>query len=783
MRLMRVLVIGGLGDVGPSVLRELVRGGHRIRSFDRRSIANLLAAGRLRGLGIEFTWGDVRSPDDVRRAVEHQDAVLHMAAIIPPRSELYPIEARAVNVEGTRNVVQALEVGNGARLIYVSSLAVFGRTSDRPPPRSIDEPVQPFDEYTRHKVEAEDLVRSSGLAWSILRLAAVVPRGWLRSDLRLLMGEMFEVPLAQRIECVHASDVAVALSRAITSDDVLGRTLLIGGGPSCQVVQRDFVQRTLDALGIGALPESAFGSTPYHTDWLDTTESQRLLAYQQVSFAEYLAEIPRGMGRWRSIVRVLRPLLRWLILRQSPYLDHRTVPWGALSGALGGAIILAALSMWGGSAQPGPLLWLGVALMSGSLAVFAVVAWWLYLSPVSGSVSDAPVGVAPGLVQRVALLAALGGLGTQVAAFWDDAWHRRFGGFGDDFLWPPHLLIYLSLGFIAVCGVGSLMLTLRGGEDPRLRFRAAPAVGLLGLVAAFMVVLLPSDEVWHRLYGLDITAWSPPHLLAGVNFSLVLLAAATAQLSLLPPSEWRLLERFTLREAIAVAALGLGTLELLQIGVTEWDGQDVLRRTAGGGFAAAFQGRPEWVYPVVLVTIATFVGQLTIHSLRRAGVATLLASGVLGVRVVGLAVLDAWHPAIGMSFISHLLLVPPMLALDVWYATRLRQGQSTVTLLGANLLAAAAFVVPAVPAIASSMASPRVNGETLPAMLVMSLVMAMAAGTAGARLGAWLATWRAGSYLFSSHSGTTAPSMTRDNGRRGQRQPQFSPMQRLPEEV
>jgi hypothetical protein len=257
-----------------------------------------------------------------------------------------------------------------------------------------------------------------------------------------------------------------------------------------------------------------------------------------------------------------------------------------------------------------------------------------------------------------------------------------------------------------------------------------------------MVVLLPSDEVWHRLYGLDITAWSPPHLLAAVNFSLVLLAAATAQVSLLPRAGWRKLEHLSGREVLALIALGLGTLQLLQIGTTEWDGQDVLARTAGPGFAAAFAGRPDWVYPVVVVSIALFLGQLSIHALRRAGVATLLALGVLAFRLAALAVLDAWQPAIGMAFVSHALLLAPLFFLDVWYGRRLDRPDSTSTVVGGSALAGAVCLLFTLPTIALTMTSPPLTISTAPGMIVVGLVMAIGAGMAGAGLGNWLGSLR-----------------------------------------
>jgi nucleoside-diphosphate-sugar epimerase len=250
-----------------------------------------------------------------------QQAVIHLAAILPPRSEIEPDHAYSVTVSGTRNVVNAVRAEpSRPRLIYVSSLAVFGRTSDRPPPRRVTDPVQPIDHYTRHKAEAESVVRAYEGAWAILRLGMVVPVGRLVRD-PLLMREMFEIPLMQRIECVHAEDVARALTSAVSCDAVLGRIPLIGGGQRCQVLHRDFVQRAFEEIGIGALPAKAFSRVSYHTDWLDTDESERLLHYQRHSFEDYLREMRRTIGPARVVIQLLRPLVRWVVLRQSPYLS------------------------------------------------------------------------------------------------------------------------------------------------------------------------------------------------------------------------------------------------------------------------------------------------------------------------------------------------------------------------------------------------------------------------------------------------------------------------------
>src|SRR6185437_14268410 len=62
----------------------------------------------------------------------------------------------------------------------------------------------------------------------------------------------------------------------------------------------------------------------------------------------------------------------------------------------------------------------------------------------------------------VAVLAFGSGLAFVVGTAWDELWHRQFGGFGNDFLWPPHLLMYVSLGLNLCFAVAGLVVALRG---------------------------------------------------------------------------------------------------------------------------------------------------------------------------------------------------------------------------------------------------------------------------------------------------------------------------------
>jgi nucleoside-diphosphate-sugar epimerase len=226
-------------------------------------------------------------------------------------SEEAPEWAYAVNVGGTENLIGALQQsGPNARLLFTSSLHIYGRTQDQPPPRTLQDQPQPIEHYAHHKVACERLVAASGLTWAIYRLAASLP-------VRLVLDEgMFQVPLDNRIEFVHSEDVATAIANGLEGEAIWGRRWHIGGGQSCQLYQRELVEGVLEAVGVGMLPEEAFTQVPYPTDWLDTRESQRVLQFQLRTLRDYIQDVRARIGIWRPFIRMFSPLIRaWLLSR------------------------------------------------------------------------------------------------------------------------------------------------------------------------------------------------------------------------------------------------------------------------------------------------------------------------------------------------------------------------------------------------------------------------------------------------------------------------------------
>ena len=335
---MRILLTGAFGNVGVSALQELLARGHQLRCFDLKTPANLRLARRL-ARKAEVVWGDLRSVGDVAAAVRDVDVVIHLAFIIPKlsatgiESEKEPVLARQVNVGGTRNLIRAMRAQpHPPRLIFSSSLHVYGMTQQLPPPRTIDDLPQPVEHYARHKVACERMVRISGLRWSILRFGAVLPLS-VRPD-----PGMFDVPLANRIEFVHTRDVGLALANAVESDAIWGKLLLIGGGARCQLIYRELMTSILNAMGVGPLPDSAFTDEPFATDWLDTRESERLLHYQRRTLVDFTRDLTTRLGPRRLLARIFRPLVRAWLMRQSPQLQRaRRAPWAGRAAVVTGA--------------------------------------------------------------------------------------------------------------------------------------------------------------------------------------------------------------------------------------------------------------------------------------------------------------------------------------------------------------------------------------------------------------------------------------------------------------
>jgi D-erythronate 2-dehydrogenase len=343
-----VLVTGGFGLVGSQTVRQLVADGHRVVATDLGASAQRKAAESL-PVGAQARWADLTDPAQVDRLVAETapTVIIHLAAVIPPGIYRHPKPARRVNVDATAALLRAAKASSRpVRFIQASSNAVHGSRNPRRHPEWVraDTPVRPSDLYGAHKVEAEQLVRASGLQWVILRLGGVMSVDL--GAMPLSMDAPFlesALPTDGRIHTVDVRDVAVAFSAATTAA-VVGEILLIGGDDSHLLRQAD-VGKTLAATRglVNVLPEGRPGDPDsdddwYVTDWMDTARAQQVLCFQHHPWPDMLAEMRVAAGWQRYPMRLVSPIARQLLKRRDAYRNspgRHADPWGAIRAEFG----------------------------------------------------------------------------------------------------------------------------------------------------------------------------------------------------------------------------------------------------------------------------------------------------------------------------------------------------------------------------------------------------------------------------------------------------------------
>jgi len=173
----RVLVTGGAGFVGSSVVRQVLARGARVVSL----VEPCGATGNLDGLDVEIVEGDLRDPAAVAGAVAGCDLVFHVAALYrfwaPDPDSFYD-----VNVTGTRNVLDAARAQGCRRVVYTSTVGTLGlgsATTDAPvDERSFAHVDHLFGLYKQSKYVAEhEVLRAAAEGLPVVLVQPTTPVG------------------------------------------------------------------------------------------------------------------------------------------------------------------------------------------------------------------------------------------------------------------------------------------------------------------------------------------------------------------------------------------------------------------------------------------------------------------------------------------------------------------------------------------------------------------------------------------------------------------------------
>ncbi|HEV7125865.1 MAG TPA: hypothetical protein VGN32_00300 [Ktedonobacterales bacterium] len=358
----------------------------------------------------------------------------------------------------------------------------------------------------------------------------------------------------------------------------------------------------------------------------------------------------------------------------------------------------------------------------------------------------------------VAILVAMA-LADWGAAF-DVSYH--FGHVFDEFSFP-HLAVAVGVG----CQVALLLYALVYRRDRLVAVeRVAITVALVALVID--LVDIPLDLLWHLIFGIDATTWSPTHLLFNYPTDLIVVVLVVAQLAS-PAARgrgaWLLAFGYFLRAVVAVhfplyqQEIGAVALDgLNRAGKAPWYVQPELRALAGPhARQLVMGGAPAWLYPIyfaLALSYALTVGRVVLAGWRGTtrthfrwpwpfGVATALAAGYLvwriGLQTLYLAIHGAytvvpWY-LLGMGLVVDIVLTfgprPIAWALAAWRPALLPRE---------HLVAAALAGVAAALALYTGMALMGALRMVVPPAPLAALPFACVSGAAGALLGMGVGT-------------------------------------------
>lgn len=235
---MNVLVTGATGFVGGHLVQLLVRHGHEVKALARQTSDTSF----LKKLSVEIVGGDIRDEAAMKQAMAGCQCVYHLAAKTT-KDRLSKKDYYAHNVQGTKNVAQAALDAGVSRLVYASTVGVYGTVRNS----SIDENTAPNpDSYYREtklggEKEILRLHRDSGLPVVVARLGSVFGPGscsWLDLCRKIVRGKFRIIGAGENYDhMVYVEDLVEGVRRCGETKGVEGRTYIITGSQPAKLRQ------------------------------------------------------------------------------------------------------------------------------------------------------------------------------------------------------------------------------------------------------------------------------------------------------------------------------------------------------------------------------------------------------------------------------------------------------------------------------------------------------------------------------------------------------------------
>jgi nucleoside-diphosphate-sugar epimerase/phosphohistidine swiveling domain-containing protein len=191
----RIAVTGASGVLGRGLAARLLSQGHDVVGIARHRPQSWSSA-------VDFVATDIRGAPAVKRAIAGSDVVAHCAWAKSPGPD--DRISHQVNIDGTRNVLEAMaETGTG-RIVFASSAHVYG---EKDAPNSEQDAITPLSADGTHKARVEEMLAASGAEWVAIRSTLILGRAvdnWVRRLLAL--PALPDGSADRRMQVVHLDD-------------------------------------------------------------------------------------------------------------------------------------------------------------------------------------------------------------------------------------------------------------------------------------------------------------------------------------------------------------------------------------------------------------------------------------------------------------------------------------------------------------------------------------------------------------------------------------------------
>lgn len=245
---MKFFITGGAGFLGINFVRYCLARGHSVVSYD------IAPFDYPEKDTVTAVTGDIRDYESLKRAMRGSDIIIHTAAALPLYSDK---DIHTTDVDGTRNVLEAARENGIARVVHVSSTAVYGIPDHHP--LKEDDKLDGVGAYGKAKIEAEEVCleyRKKGMVVPILR-----PKSFIGPE-RLGVFALFydwahsgkNFPMIgngkNRYQLLDVEDLCDAMYAASTKDASIVNDTFNIGAKEFTTMREDY-QAVLDKAGHG----------------------------------------------------------------------------------------------------------------------------------------------------------------------------------------------------------------------------------------------------------------------------------------------------------------------------------------------------------------------------------------------------------------------------------------------------------------------------------------------------------------------------------------------------